>query len=204
MPFESIVIPLHTLMRGLCWTDTYAALILPEVAGGLVIIHFRQFFAGILSCGLARASCAACGRDFLAAVSCQGRAVCTSWNSRRMVETAAHLVDHVLPSLPLLPARAGRCSRDGRPGTRRRLLARRHGAHRGCRPRRAGTAAAQLRPPAVRPRSLASTRCRTSGLQRRQFAPGRTPRLGVDPARADRQDFRPRTVRPSSGSLAES
>ena len=31
MPFESIVIPLYTLMRGLGWTDTYAALILPEV-----------------------------------------------------------------------------------------------------------------------------------------------------------------------------
>ena len=47
MPFESIVIPLYTLMRGLGWTDTYAALILPEVAGGLIIFLFRQFFAGI-------------------------------------------------------------------------------------------------------------------------------------------------------------
>ena len=47
MPFESIVIPLYTLMRGLGWTDTYAALILPEVAGGLVIFLFRQFFAAI-------------------------------------------------------------------------------------------------------------------------------------------------------------
>ena len=47
MPFEAIVIPLYTLMRGLGWTDTYAALILPEVAGGLVIFLFRQLFAGI-------------------------------------------------------------------------------------------------------------------------------------------------------------
>ena len=47
MPFESIVIPLYTLMRTLSWTDTYAALILPEVAGGLIIFLFRQFFAGI-------------------------------------------------------------------------------------------------------------------------------------------------------------
>ncbi len=30
MPFESIVIPLYTLMRTLNWTDTYAALILPR------------------------------------------------------------------------------------------------------------------------------------------------------------------------------
>jgi len=47
MPFESIVIPLYTLMRTLNWTDTYAALILPEVAGGLIIFLFRQFFASI-------------------------------------------------------------------------------------------------------------------------------------------------------------
>lgn len=47
MPFESIVIPLYTLMRFLGWLDTYRALILPEVASGLSIFLFRQFFAGI-------------------------------------------------------------------------------------------------------------------------------------------------------------
>ena len=47
MPFESIVIPLYSLMRGLGWTDTYAALILPEVAGGLIIFLFYQFFRGL-------------------------------------------------------------------------------------------------------------------------------------------------------------
>jgi ABC-type glycerol-3-phosphate transport system permease component len=47
MPFESIVIPLYTLMSGLGWTNTYAALIMPDVASGLVIFLFRQFFAGI-------------------------------------------------------------------------------------------------------------------------------------------------------------
>jgi ABC-type glycerol-3-phosphate transport system permease component len=47
MPFEAIVIPLYVLMRALGWVDTYAALILPDVASGLVIFLFRQFFAGI-------------------------------------------------------------------------------------------------------------------------------------------------------------
>lgn len=47
MPFESIVIPLYSMMRTLGWTDTYAALILPEVAGGLIIFLFYQFFRGI-------------------------------------------------------------------------------------------------------------------------------------------------------------
>jgi ABC-type glycerol-3-phosphate transport system permease component len=47
MPFEAIVIPLYHLMRFLGWTDSYRALILPEVASGFVIFLFRQFFAGI-------------------------------------------------------------------------------------------------------------------------------------------------------------
>ena len=47
MPFESIVMPLYTLMRFLGWTDTYGALILPEVASGLSIFLFRQFFAAV-------------------------------------------------------------------------------------------------------------------------------------------------------------
>jgi ABC-type glycerol-3-phosphate transport system permease component len=47
MPFEAIVIPLYTMIRWLGWVDSYAALILPEIASGFVIFLFRQFFAGI-------------------------------------------------------------------------------------------------------------------------------------------------------------
>lgn len=47
MPFESIVIPLYVLIRTFGWTNSYLALILPEVASGLVVFLFRQFFAGI-------------------------------------------------------------------------------------------------------------------------------------------------------------
>ena len=35
------------------------------------------------------------------AYSCKGRGVCPSCNTRRMVETAAHLTDHVFPRLPV-------------------------------------------------------------------------------------------------------
>ena len=56
---------------------------------------------GILAHGFARARCAQCGHDFLIAFSCKGRGVCPSCNTRRMTETAAHLVDHVLPPLPV-------------------------------------------------------------------------------------------------------
>jgi len=63
---------------------------------------FRRYLeCGILSYGFARAYCLACGRDFLVAFSCKGRGVCPCCNARRMAETAAHLVDHVFPPLPV-------------------------------------------------------------------------------------------------------
>ena len=63
---------------------------------------FRAYLrCGILAHGFARARCSGCGYDFLVAFSCKGRGVCPSCNARRMVETAAHLVDHVLPPLPV-------------------------------------------------------------------------------------------------------
>jgi hypothetical protein len=66
----------------------------------------RQAFAKYLECGIfahgfARARCGDCGHDYLVAFSCKGRGVCPSCNTRRMVETAAHLTDHVFPRLPV-------------------------------------------------------------------------------------------------------
>ena len=62
--------------------------------------EFRRYLeCGILAHGFARARCADCGHDFLIAYSCKGRGVCPSCTTRRMVETAAHLADHVIPRL---------------------------------------------------------------------------------------------------------
>jgi hypothetical protein len=62
---------------------------------------FREYLrCGILAHGFARAYCSACGHDFLIAFSCKGRDVCPSCATRRMVETAAHLTDQVLPRVP--------------------------------------------------------------------------------------------------------
>ncbi len=73
-----------------------------DVLPGYVERDFRRYLeCGILAHGFARARCAQCGHDFLIAFSCKGRGVCPSCNTRRMVETAAHLTDHVLPPLPL-------------------------------------------------------------------------------------------------------
>jgi len=76
------------------------------VDGDPVPVHvereFRRYLeCGILAHGFARARCGQCGHDFLIAFSCKGRGVCPSCNTRRMVETAAHLADHIFPRLPL-------------------------------------------------------------------------------------------------------
>jgi hypothetical protein len=64
--------------------------------------ELRRFLeCGILAYGFARARCDHCGHDFLVAFSCKGRGVCPSCNTRRMVETSAHLADHILPRLPV-------------------------------------------------------------------------------------------------------
>ena len=64
--------------------------------------QFRRYLkCGILAHGFARAHCSDCGHDFLIAFSCKGRGVCPSCNARRMAETAAHLVENVIPRLPV-------------------------------------------------------------------------------------------------------
>lgn len=55
---------------------------------------------GILAKGFACARCTGCNKDFFIALSCKGRGICPSCNTRSMVETAAHLVDNVLPRIP--------------------------------------------------------------------------------------------------------
>ena len=71
-------------------------------APALVEREFRRYLdCGILAHGFARARCTDCGHDFIVAYSCKGRGVCPSCTTRRMVETAAHLVDHVFPALPV-------------------------------------------------------------------------------------------------------
>jgi len=64
--------------------------------------EFRSYLTcGILAHGFARARCASCGYDFLVAFSCKGRGACPSCNAKRMAETAAHLVDYVIPHVPV-------------------------------------------------------------------------------------------------------
>jgi hypothetical protein len=64
--------------------------------------EFRTFVdCGILAHGFLRVHCDACGRDRLVPFSCKGRGFCPSCGGRRMADTAAHLIDRVLPAVPV-------------------------------------------------------------------------------------------------------
>jgi hypothetical protein len=64
--------------------------------------EFRAYIrCGDFSEGFSRAHCDACGHDLLVAFSCHGRSICPSCCGRRMANVAAHLVDRVLPDVPV-------------------------------------------------------------------------------------------------------
>jgi hypothetical protein len=63
---------------------------------------FREYLTcGVFAHGFLRLHCDHCRRDLLVAFSCQGRGLCPSCASRRMANTAEHLVDRVLPAVPV-------------------------------------------------------------------------------------------------------
>ena len=71
---------------------------LPE----FVKAEFDAFLAcGILAHGFLRLRCAECAHEKLVAFSSKRRGFCPSCGARRMAETAAHLVDHIIPSVPV-------------------------------------------------------------------------------------------------------
>jgi len=73
-----------------------------RAVSGSVEEEFRGYLeCGILCIGVARTLCTGCGQGFVVAFSCQGRGVYPSGNGRPMARTAAHLVDHVIPLVPV-------------------------------------------------------------------------------------------------------
>jgi hypothetical protein len=61
----------------------------------------RYLECGILTYGFVRVRCSACRCDRVVAFSCKGRGFCPSCGGRRMADTAAFLVDRVLPVVPV-------------------------------------------------------------------------------------------------------
>lgn len=56
---------------------------------------------GLLQHGFARVVCRRCHVEHLVGLSCKGRGVCPSCTGRRMHDTAAHLVDRVIPRVSM-------------------------------------------------------------------------------------------------------
>jgi len=64
--------------------------------------EFREFLTcGVLTHGFARFRCEGCALERFVPVSCKGRGFCPSCGGRRMTERAAHLMDEVLPWVPV-------------------------------------------------------------------------------------------------------
>jgi hypothetical protein len=64
--------------------------------------ELRAFLdCGRLEKGFARVVCRTCKREHLVAFSCKGRSVCPSCTVRRIHDGAAHLVDRVIPRVPV-------------------------------------------------------------------------------------------------------
>jgi hypothetical protein len=61
----------------------------------------RYVRCGILAHGFLRVVCAKCRQEIVVAFSCKCRGACPSCSARRMCDAAAHLVDHVLPDVPV-------------------------------------------------------------------------------------------------------
>ena len=77
-----------------------------EERGETVAAHvqreLREYIRrGVVSEGFAWGKCDDCGQDYLVGLSCKGRSICAGCTGRRMHDSAAHLVDRVLPHVPV-------------------------------------------------------------------------------------------------------
>ena len=86
--------------------ETFLAEAREQYARGLpkyVEREFRAYLAcGLPSRGFARAVCDRCGGSLILAFSCKKRGpCCPSCSARRMYNAAAHIVDHIIPDVPV-------------------------------------------------------------------------------------------------------
>ena len=69
---------------------------------GFVLREFDDDLkCGRLEHGFVRVKCDGCRYEHLVAFSCKRRGFCPSCGARRMADTAAHRVDHVIPAVPV-------------------------------------------------------------------------------------------------------
>lgn len=85
--------------------EAFFAQIETETGSGLPDFVKDEFDAflecGVLAHGFLHLRCADCPHEKLVAFSCKRQGYCPSYGGRHMVQTAAHLVDHVIPNVPV-------------------------------------------------------------------------------------------------------
>ena len=96
--------PLHRVVRA--HLETFLARFEDNHGGRRLPRHVEGEFRALLRCGdptfgFCRIHCRSCQADLLVPFSCKGRAFCPSCGGRRMSELAAHLVERVLPPVPV-------------------------------------------------------------------------------------------------------
>jgi hypothetical protein len=93
---------LHHLIR-----ENYQQVFFDKETQGLHLpFHLEREFKKYLKCGnlaygMARFHCSLCQRDKLVAFSCKGRTLCPSCTARRMSDMAKHLIEEVIPVVPV-------------------------------------------------------------------------------------------------------
>ena len=97
--------PEATLLHRLVQEHWPAFLERAEEQGGLprfVVRDFEEYLrCGVLEHGLVQLACARCGHTMVVGFSCKRRGFCPSCLGRRMADLAGHLVDEVLPEVPV-------------------------------------------------------------------------------------------------------
>ena len=98
--------PEHTLLYRIVEQHYPRFLEALDAAGRMLPSHVRREFEEFLKCGrlefgFLRVRCEGCRAEKLVAFSCKRRGFCPSCGARRMAESAALLVDEVLPQVPM-------------------------------------------------------------------------------------------------------
>ena len=67
-----------------------------------IVREFESYLrCGIYAHGFCRVQCGSCQHEKIVPYSCKGRGFCPSCGARRMAEAAIHLVDELLPLVPV-------------------------------------------------------------------------------------------------------
>ena len=74
--------------------------------GKALPFHIKREFERYLTCGIhahgmVRFQCGTCSKDKFVAYSCKGRTICPRCNGRKMSDTARHLIEEVIPKVPV-------------------------------------------------------------------------------------------------------